>query len=423
MKKIFKKISYPFLLTISLIIMLIGIISILSSLGGSSTSEGMRNFGLTFFFFGLPFFIAWVIAVIIKKRIDRKGYLFKKPKSKNNNTSNHSQNKSYSSSTKSGESDYFKKKYEEEQRVKTQKDKKIWDFDKYIKNNYINLPLPEFKLHKQINLDSKICTGLLSSSDLDDVVKQMIKHLKQTFNYASIEVKLKNDNENSNKAGQVDNIMHKIQIYYSKDMKTINILAILAHEISHVYQYYEKIQYSDKVEDVEKFTDALTFYLGFGDFTLKGKRYYVLNGYKTLGYLNDEELKTAQLIYKGRVEIKDILREETDLINIVKKKINTSVQVLKSYREQVNLLFSQLQKKNKINKTDFESISRISQEIYLHKNIDIEGHLSSLKNFTEKKDYEDLLKVFDLEIQWWMNIYLGLEKVKNSIDKSDVSYI
>ena len=81
-------------------------------------------------------------------------------------------------------------------------------------------------------------------------------------------------NEEANKAGYIEihsESFNEISVCHNTVYDENQYLAILAHEISHEYQFSLSMQNLFPPDDQELFTDFLTFYLGFGELTKNGK--------------------------------------------------------------------------------------------------------------------------------------------------------
>ena len=207
--------------------------------------------------------------------------------------------------------------------------KKIWAFDAFVRDNFRKLPLDEisFSYDELYELTHTVGSGKLNVETLRPIVNKMLKHLNQTFNYASIEVCYVKPGE-INKAGHIESDSHKIVVNYDGKMTSNSVLALLAHEISHAYQFYEFSKYPGSEREVEEFTDFLTFYLGFGSLVEKGYNYFYFDDDKEhrehkvrLGYLNDYALAFSKTTMKGRKTMKEMSLEEDEEKKIIKNKV------------------------------------------------------------------------------------------------------
>ena len=76
------------------------------------------------------------------------------------------------------------------------------------------------------------------------------------------------------------------------------VIAILAHEATHLHLYYKGIHYSDPWEN-EVLTDTAAVYCGFGEYIYRG--YAVMQGnfalsYQKVGYIRQEDVKYIESI-------------------------------------------------------------------------------------------------------------------------------
>lgn len=297
-----------------------------------------------------------------------------------------------------------------------EKRKLIWKFDSFVRDSYPNLPLDEFKI-EYCDVD-RIKKGLkdksLCANDLNPVVNKMIKHLNQTFNYAFVEVN-KVEIEELNTAGFVDSFRHKIVVNYHLLMNSDNILAILAHEVSHCFQYYESSKYIGTTEEIEKFTDFLTIYLGFGKLTLAGKEYCIIGGdvehRGILGYLDKYSLMFAITTANGRKEIKKILNEDKMKLSIIKKRIDQLINIFSSYKENISSVIMRFNYFSNITEADSKLISKL---MYDNSQIDINYYLSivqDIESLTEIEDLEKIEKLLNKKLKELYDIYILINEI------------
>lgn len=297
-----------------------------------------------------------------------------------------------------------------------EKRKLIWKFDGFVRDNYPNLPLDEFKI-EYCDVD-RIKKGLkdksLCANDLNPVVNKMIKHLNQTFNYAFVDVNKVEIGE-LNTAGFVDSFKHKIVVNYHELMNSDNILAILAHEVSHCYQYYESLKYIGSTEEIEKFTDFLTIYLGFGKLTLAGKEYCIIGGgvehRGVLGYLDKYSLMFAITTSNGRKEIKKILNDDKMKLSIIKKRSDQLVNIFSSYKENISSVSMRFNYFSNITEADSKLISEL---MYKNSQIDINYFMSivqDIENFSEIEEFEKKEKLLNKKLKELYDIYILINEI------------
>ena len=187
-------------------------------------------------------------------------------------------------------------------------------FDEYIKENFPFVPLEEYIIPNHIlsSLDNSIAvSGKPSIESLRELAISMQKHLGYKDNKVIVEIKPSIPGQRV--AGTHERLIisfSSIVIYYSNAYSAINIIQIMAHEMSHAFQqYYGHPCYSDDELESEKFTDALAMYLGFGNIYKKGQKYKVGNTIYRLGYLLDNSLRHAYETYEIRLIKEKPIRE------------------------------------------------------------------------------------------------------------------
>lgn len=175
----------------------------------------------------------------------------------------------------------------------------------------------------------------------------MESHLGIKCNFAHVSLK----SLEMDVAGEIkreDFSQYHIYIKPSDKYGHYNYLAILAHELSHSYQMRKGIEYFDEHKK-ELFTDALTFYLGFGDIMMDGKK---TPGYHsrfddsgipkkeadgTLGYLGEENFvylsKKVSDIFAKRKKAEEEKHEKHHLIIKIKSRFDA----LDMYISQIKL--------------------------------------------------------------------------------------
>ncbi|MBO6280092.1 MAG: hypothetical protein J6M95_00730 [Bacilli bacterium] len=242
--------------------------------------------------------------------------------------------------------------------------KKIWAFDAFVRDNFRKLPLDEisFSYDELYELTHTVGSGKLNVETLRPIVNKMLKHLNQTFNYASIEVRYVKPGE-INKAGHIESDSHKIVVNYDGKMTSNSVLALLAHEISHAYQFYEFSKYPGSEREVEEFTDFLTFYLGFGSLVEKGYNYFYFDDDKEhrehkvrLGYLNDYALAFSKTTMKGRKTMKEMSLEEDEEKKIIKNKVKQIHDTIPDYLRLISGIIDNLTHCKNINGEDLSEI-------------------------------------------------------------------
>lgn len=82
------------------------------------------------------------------------------------------------------------------------------------------------------------------------------------------------------------------------------VIAVLAHEATHLHLYYEGIRMRDIWEN-EVLTDTAAVYCGFGDYIYKG--YALMQGdfafsYHKVGYISQEDVKYIELLMQNEMD-------------------------------------------------------------------------------------------------------------------------
>lgn len=278
--------------------------------------------------------------------------------------------------------------------------KKIWEFDAFVRDNYPNLPLEEisFSQDELKELVSNVnVKGILTTEILMPIVKKMLKHLNQTFNYASVEVRRVEPGQ-VKQAGLIESTTHKIVVNYDGRMTYRSVLALLAHELSHAYQFYEFSKYPDE-KDIEYFTDFLTYYLGFGSLIEDGKIYrYVDYSHKEhevrLGYLDDYALAFSRTTMNGRKTMKEMALEENEEIRVIKNKIKQINDSIPEYLRIISSYIDNLTHCKNISGDDLSIAGRAAGDF---KSIEIEI-INSINDRAYKETKLDRLRLIQKEM-------------------------
>lgn len=167
-------------------------------------------------------------------------------------------------------------------------------FGPYIRRRFKNLPLDQYsvpeKLYKQLD-DEIIDKGHPSTSILQKIVIDMEKHL----GFGCMHCIVSMEKLGKNCAGYIEKESYDfnfVSIGYEYFYSADNYIAIIAHELSHAYQYKNGWPRFEDESKAEIFTDVLTAYLGFGLYTISGKKTYGTNVSVTLGYLEEGTIPT-----------------------------------------------------------------------------------------------------------------------------------
>lgn len=200
---------------------------------------------------------------------------------------------------------------------------------------------------------------------------------------------------NDDMAGYIekrDFILNEMTIGFNDIYSPYNYLSVLAHEVSHEFQFFNHKEHLFKdLMEAEEFTDDLTFYLGFGIYTEKGKiatkiteEIIDLNTKKEitrtckLGYLNkcyfSDLFYCSAKLNNDRLQNKINIEQNICIIN----KIETLLSTHKIYLDSCFHLINEIKSK-KISKKDFSLIKNFYSEF---------NELSNREIITEAGDYK-----------------------------------
>lgn len=267
---------------------------------------------------------------------------------------------------------------------------KIWKFDAFVRDNFENLPLEEFYFdNSQLNeLKYSLSRKELTAEVLKPLVNTMIKHLNQTFNYANIVVNRVKPGETDH-PGYIDG-NRQITVNYDGVMPYMSVLALLAHEISHAYQFYEFRKYPGETLEVEEFTDFLTYYLGFGNLVDNGHRYFDKDTPIRLGYLNDYALSFSKTAMNARKTMRDIKRKEDEEIAYLKNNIKQTADMIPEYIHLISAIVDNL---SHCQTLESEDMSEIGNHVTEYQNY----YISEIRDLNEQSIKEnDVDKLKDI---------------------------
>ena len=189
-----------------------------------------------------------------------------------------------------------------------------------IESKFPDLPLDDWKCDEELyeTLNEEAKKGKPSVKTLQAVLMEMEKHIGLSNN-KSIIILEEFDEQRSGKIDKGLSVLNEITVYCNDAFRADNYLCILAHEVSHAFQYSRRVPASifnvkpDFSE--EKLTDVLAFFLGFGLYAEKGKHAETVclrsggkshnSGGKfatqmmTIGYLDDAEIELAKIGVKA----------------------------------------------------------------------------------------------------------------------------
>ena len=247
---------------------------------------------------------------------------------------------------------------------------KIWKFDSFVRDYFRQLPLDDIsfseneirELKRQVNTNAYLDKDLLKP-----IIDKMLRHLNQTFNYASIEVRRVEPGQ-VQQAGHIDTWSHRIVVNYDGKMGYKNVLALIAHEMSHAFQFYEFSKYPGETNEIEEFTDFLTFYLGFGPLMDKGYDYTYFDDNDhherkvRIGYLNDYALAFAKTTMNGRRTMKEMSLKEDEEIKVIRNKVKQTHGMIPEYLTLISSFIDNLTHCQSISAEDLTDIGRKAGE-------------------------------------------------------------
>ena len=278
--------------------------------------------------------------------------------------------------------------------------KKIWKFDAFVRDNFPKLPLEEIEFSREElhELSDTAGFGNLKVETLRPIVNKMLKHLNQTFNYASIEIRHVKPGE-LNQAGHIESTSHRIVLNYDGHMTCNSVLALLAHEISHAYQFYEFSKYPGPEREVEEFTDFLTFYLGFGSLVQKGYDYIYFDNehheHKVrLGYLDDYALSFSRTTMNGRKTMKEMALEEDEEKRIIKNKAKQTSDMIPEY---LNIISGTIENLSHCQTLSGDDMAEIGRTIHSFQGIQVE-HVKAINERIQKESRLSELKIVQKEM-------------------------
>ena len=144
-------------------------------------------------------------------------------------------------------------------------------------------------------LEQKLLTDLHDSELLKQLLCSIAAHMGIDGSYIRLKFQ---DDANLNYAGNISTngafttINLQLHSYYNLDV----IIAILSHEVMHLYLYYSGIHFSDTLSN-EVLTDTAAVYFGFGEYLYRG--YQIIEtqmgfSYQKVGYIRPGDVKFIQ---------------------------------------------------------------------------------------------------------------------------------
>ena len=243
-------------------------------------------------------------------------------------------------------------------------DQLVLVFDNMIRQNFPELPKPSFKLNDYLfnKLEIECNNGVPHVDTLQKILIEMEHFLNITMSNQSIIFLEKNKDNISGFISRQFYSLNEITICYDSCYNANNYIAILAHELSHAYQYSKnKSNLFGNLELNEEFTDALTFYLGFSEYFINGKE--ALKSDKdnikriTLGYLNknlfDDLVFSVEKLKKDKAQ-KDA---QSKIYKETLNKIICLKDTYRSYLVTINILIQQLQTNLTLNLDELYTIN------------------------------------------------------------------
>lgn len=157
---------------------------------------------------------------------------------------------------------------------------------------YKNRKVPGEKYRIPRNLEEKLDRNLHDPEYLRELLCSIAAHVG--IDGSRIRLKFKDDATldyagNISTNGAFTTINLQTHDYYDLDVLT----AVLAHEVMHLYLYYNGIRFSDTLTN-EVLTDTAAVFFGFGDYLYRGYKVIEVNmgfSYHKVGYIRQEDVK------------------------------------------------------------------------------------------------------------------------------------
>lgn len=149
--------------------------------------------------------------------------------------------------------------------------------------------------HMTESLERKLLNDLHNPDNLKELLLHIAAHVGIDGQYIRLNFQ---DDETAGYAGNIatngawTTINLQIHSYYNPDVLT----AVLAHEVMHLYLYYNGIQFQDTLSN-EILTDTAAVYFGFGDYLYRGYRMIETQlgfSYHKVGYIRPEDVLFIQ---------------------------------------------------------------------------------------------------------------------------------
>lgn len=268
----------------------------------------------------------------------------------------------------------------------------ILRFYKAVERHFPDLPFPKYQPPSGLlaTLRSEVEKGKPTIVTLQSITMDMERHISLK-EHAIIHIE-ENGGNNAGYIEKHDSVFSEISIFYSRVYDERQYLAILAHEISHEYQFSLSMQSIFSEQEQEVFTDFLTFYLGFGDLTKEGKnarkttsqpmsdgQVHLITETARLGYLDEIYFHYGDycpIRLKNDREKKAKLDREN---RMYKRKLSELIVLVPKYFEQVQTLLSSL-KEATLSELDLLRV----QSVYMRRD---EGFVERFQN--KAKNYEN----------------------------------
>lgn len=140
-------------------------------------------------------------------------------------------------------------------------------------------------------LEKRLLTGWRNPDGLKELLMDIAAHVGIDGQYIRLNFQ---DDETVGYAGNIatngawTTINLQLHPYYNLDV----ITAVLAHEVMHLYLFYNGIQFQDTLSN-EVLTDTAAVYFGFGDYLYRGYQVIETNlgfSYHKVGYIRPEDV-------------------------------------------------------------------------------------------------------------------------------------
>ena len=261
-----------------------------------------------------------------------------------------------------------------------------------ITRNYLNI------------LDKNVSKDILSK-----IALEMLNYINIKNIYINVDLVFVDVNTN-NYCGQMkyDGIRYEVTLIIDKYSNRNTILAVLAHEISHIYMQIKNINISSNIEN-ELLTDICAIYLGFDSLILQGYKkniksvndnYSDVNvSYNTVGYIEINEITIVKEFISEIIDKKANQNNYNQKILVI---IDFCLLNINNYNIEFNLIFKNgrrfLNNKNSIE--IYEIYKQLYSNYILDKVIYCQNRLKNSNQSDTENIMNEILEIKSELIKW-----------------------